>query len=127
MQTSNATFIRTDQIDQQFAITRLRAIETGRWVVVASTNGISGVIAPDGTVVAAAAQRTQDVLVEPVGLVAALTPAVRLGPWPGRLLRRRGAAGPRCGRCCRIVGSRRRSRAAAGRPVSGPERATASP
>ena len=49
VQTSNATFIHTDQIDQQFAITRLRAIETGRWLAVASTNGVSGVIAPDGS------------------------------------------------------------------------------
>ena len=52
VQTSNAMFIHTAQIDQQFAITRLRAIETGRYVVVAAINGITGVIAPDGTVVA---------------------------------------------------------------------------
>ena len=31
VQTSNASFIFTDQIDQQFAITRLRAIESGRY------------------------------------------------------------------------------------------------
>ena len=48
VQTSNATFIHTGQIDQQFEITRLRALETGRYVVVASTNGVSGIIAPDG-------------------------------------------------------------------------------
>ena len=86
VQTSNATFIHTDQIDQQFAITRLRAIETGRWLAVASTNGVSGVIAPDGRVVASAAPRTQQVLVEQVGLVDGITPAVRLGAWPGRFL-----------------------------------------
>lgn len=86
VQTSNATFIHTDQIDQQFAITRLRAIETGRWLVVASTNGISGVIAPDGRVVATAEPRTQAALVEQVGLDSSITPAVRLGAWPGRVL-----------------------------------------
>jgi apolipoprotein N-acyltransferase len=86
VQTSNATFIHTDQIDQQFAITRLRAIETGRWLAVASTNGVSGVIAPDGSVVASAAPRTQRVLVEQVGLVDSVTPAVRLGAWTGRFL-----------------------------------------
>jgi apolipoprotein N-acyltransferase len=85
VQTSNATFIHTDQIDQQFAITRLRAIETGRWLVVASTNGVSGVIAPDGSVVASAAPRTQQALVEQVGLDASVTPAVRIGAWTGRL------------------------------------------
>ena len=86
VQTSNATFIHTDQIDQQFAITRLRAIETGRWLAVASTNGVSGIIAPDGSVVASAAPRTQKVLVEQVGLVDSITPAVRLGAWTGRFL-----------------------------------------
>ncbi|KQW52934.1 apolipoprotein acyltransferase [Nocardioides sp. Root1257] len=85
VQTSNATFIHTDQIDQQFAITRLRAVETGRWLAVASTNGVSGVIAPDGSVVARAEPRTQAALVETVGLDTAITPAVRIGPWSGRL------------------------------------------
>ena len=84
VQTSNATFIHTSQIDQQFAISRLRAIELGRWVVVAATNGISGVIAPDGSVVDRAGIRTQDVLVRQVGLGTGLTPAVRLGAWTGR-------------------------------------------
>jgi len=86
VQTSNATFIFTHQIEQQFAITRLRAIETGRYVVVASTNGLTGVIAPDGHVIARARPRTTAVLEEQVGLVDALTPAVRLGAWPGRAL-----------------------------------------
>ena len=79
VQTSNATFIRTDQIDQQFAITRLRAIETGRWTAVASTNGVTGVIAPDGEVVDVAEPRTQDVLVQRVALIDTLTPATRIG------------------------------------------------
>jgi apolipoprotein N-acyltransferase len=85
VQTSNATFIHTHQIDQQFAITRLRAIETGRWLVVSSTNGLSGVISPDGGVVSSADPRTQAALVETVGLDTAITPAVRIGPWSGRL------------------------------------------
>ncbi|WP_141013309.1 apolipoprotein N-acyltransferase [Nocardioides sambongensis] len=85
VQTSNASFIFTDQIEQQFAITRLRALEAGRWLVVASPNGRSGVIAPDGSVVATAPPRTQAVLNEQVGLSTTLTPAMRLGPWPGRL------------------------------------------
>ena len=85
VQTSNATFIHTHQIDQQFAITRLRALETGRYVVVAATNGISGVIAPDGSVVDVAERRTQAVLVDRVDLYDATTPGVLLGPWLGRL------------------------------------------
>ncbi len=85
VQTSNATFIHTTQIEQQFAISRLRALETGRWVVVASPNGVSGVIAPDGSVRARADVRTRDVLVERVGLSTDVTPAVWIGPWSGRL------------------------------------------
>ncbi|HEX6514597.1 MAG TPA: apolipoprotein N-acyltransferase [Nocardioidaceae bacterium] len=80
--TNNATYTGTGQIEQQFAISRLRAIETGRYVVVASTNGISGIIAPDGRVVARAPVRTQAVLEQPVTLSAAVTPAVR---WGGRV------------------------------------------
>lgn len=84
VQTSNASFIFTDQIDQQFAITRLRAIETGRWLAVASTNGISGVIRPDGSIAAVAQPRTTSVLVEDVALKTGRTPAVWLGAWPSR-------------------------------------------
>lgn len=51
VQTNNATFGYTAESEQQLAMSRLRAIEHGRTVVVAATSGISGVIAPDGTVV----------------------------------------------------------------------------
>ena len=84
VQTSNAMFSRTGQLAQQFEISRLRALETGRWVVVAAINGISGVVRPDGTVVASVPARGQEVLVETVGLSTTLTPAVRLGVWPAR-------------------------------------------
>ncbi|MDR7254375.1 apolipoprotein N-acyltransferase [Nocardioides sp. BE266] len=84
VQTSNAMFSRTAQLDQQFEISRLRAQETGRWVVVAAINGISGVVGPDGHVVASVPRREQDVLVEEVGLSTTLTPAVRAGLWPAR-------------------------------------------
>ena len=84
VQSSQATFIHTDQTDQQFAITRLRAMETGRWVAVATTNGVSGLIAPDGQVIATADKRTRAVMVERLGLTSQLTPATRIGPWSGR-------------------------------------------
>ena len=85
VQTSNAMFIRTHQIAQQYEITRLRAIETGRSVVVAATNGVTGIIGPDGVPLAEAEPRTTSVLVHEVELSERLTPAVRLGVWPGRL------------------------------------------
>ena len=86
VQTSNAIFSETSQLDQQFEISRLRALETGRWVVIAAVNGISGVVQPDGTVVASAGAQTAAVLVETVGLGSTLTPAVRIGVWPSRLM-----------------------------------------
>lgn len=83
VQTSNATFIATDQVDQQFAITRARAVEAGRWLVVASTNGITGVIAPDGSVVAEVPRRSTATLLEEVDLVEGVTPGVRVGRYAG--------------------------------------------
>lgn len=84
VQTSNASFMGTDQIEQQFEITRLRAMETGRYLAVAAVNGISGVIGPDGTVLDSVPTRTQEVLVREVDLREGLTPAVLMGSWPGR-------------------------------------------
>jgi apolipoprotein N-acyltransferase len=66
VQTNNATYMGTGQVEQQFAIARLRAIETGRGVVVAATNGVSGMIAADGTVTERAPVRTQTALVQQV-------------------------------------------------------------
>lgn len=84
VQTSNASFMdfgRGVQPQQQWAISRLRAIETGRWVTVASTNGISGVVDPTGHVVARAAEKTPETLVEDVQLAQGTTPATRYGDW----------------------------------------------
>ena len=86
VQTSNATFTGTSQQMQQFTISRARAMETGRTVVVASTNGISGVIGPDGTVRAQLEPRTTDIAVAQVALVNEHTPAVRYGSLIRQLL-----------------------------------------
>ena len=82
VQTNNATYGETGQVDQQWAISRLRAVEHGRSVVVASTSGISGIIAPDGTVQERAPEFEQSVIVAPVTQRTALTLATRLGAWP---------------------------------------------
>jgi apolipoprotein N-acyltransferase len=84
VQTSNAMFIHTAQIDQQFAISRQRAIETHRYVVVAAINGITGVIDPEGHVVASTPARTQSYVDSRVDLYDAVTPAVRMGAWSAR-------------------------------------------
>lgn len=51
VQTNNATYGNTEQPDQQFAITRFRAIEHQRPFVVASTSGVSGLIDHNGNVI----------------------------------------------------------------------------
>ncbi|HEY7045464.1 MAG TPA: apolipoprotein N-acyltransferase [Nocardioidaceae bacterium] len=81
VQTNNATYTGTGQLEQQFAISRYRAIETGRTVVVAATDGISGIIAPDGSVVAQTEEKTRAVLDENVELGEGITWGLRAGPW----------------------------------------------
>lgn len=50
VQTNNATFGYSAEAEQQFAISRIRAIEHGRAVAHVSTVGVSGLIHPDGSV-----------------------------------------------------------------------------
>ncbi len=85
VQTNNATFGYTDESEQQFAISRLRAIEHGRSIVHVSTVGVSGMIRPDGSVLAKTGLFTaEQAVVHPV-LRTEVTPSDRLGPWPERL------------------------------------------
>jgi apolipoprotein N-acyltransferase len=79
VQTSNALFIHTSQIDQQFAISRVRARELGRSVVVASVNGRSGVIDADGDVIDELPVRTRDAVVNRVPLHDARPPSLWIG------------------------------------------------
>ena len=85
-QTNNADFRGTDENQQQLAIARMRAIETGRSVVNSSTVGASQVIAPDGSTLDALAADVAGSMVTEVELREGLTPAVVLGGWvPGVL------------------------------------------
>jgi apolipoprotein N-acyltransferase len=79
VQTNNATYMGTGQVEQQFAISRLRAIESGRSVVVAATNGVSGIIDPRGEVVERAPVRSQEVLVRTLLLPDGVPLGVRMG------------------------------------------------
>jgi apolipoprotein N-acyltransferase len=93
VQTNNATYGRTGQPDQQFAISRLRALEHGRDVLIASTSGISGIIHADGEVAAKSAEFTQEVFVRSVDLRDDLTWATRAGRVIAWLLAGVGVAG----------------------------------
>ncbi len=79
VQTNNATFGLTNESEQQFAMTRLRAIETGRATIQVSTVGVSGFIAPDGSVVAKTALFTAEHLAREVPLRTSGTPAMAVG------------------------------------------------
>ncbi len=81
VQTNNATYAGTGQLDQQFAISRYRAIESGRDVVVASTDGISGFFSGSGDVLARTSVHTRAVLERQVTLATGKTWGVRLGFW----------------------------------------------
>lgn len=78
VRTSNATFFGTSQLEQQLQITRARAVESGRPVVVAAVNGLTAVIGHDGQVISEIAAGDPAVLVSDVELRTEMTPAVRL-------------------------------------------------
>lgn len=83
--TNNATFGDSEMTYQQLAMSRIRAVEHGRALVVAATSGVSAIIAADGSV------RQESALFVPAALVAELplrndaTLATRIGPAPERI------------------------------------------
>ncbi|MGD9531668.1 MAG: apolipoprotein N-acyltransferase, partial [Pseudonocardia sp.] len=70
---NNATFGLSEMTYQQLAMSRVRAVEHDRAVVVVTTSGVSAVIAPDGSVVARTGQFEPGLLVERVPLRATTT------------------------------------------------------
>lgn len=78
-QTNNADFGRTDESAQQLAISRLRAIEMGRSIVVISTVGTSAIIGADGKNLASLEPFTADAMTASVPLHSSVTPAISLG------------------------------------------------
>ncbi len=115
VQSNNATYGGTGQIEQQFAITRARAMESRREIAVATTNSVSGFIDRDGRVV----QRTQEFtaadLVARMPLRTSLTPALVLAPWLERGLAMAGLLA-----CAAAGWARRRTRRGPGVGEDGP-------
>jgi apolipoprotein N-acyltransferase len=74
--TNNATFDQP-MSEQQLAFAKLRAVEHGRYLIVAGTTGISAAIAPDGRELARTAFFTPAYLDVEVRLRTAPTPATR--------------------------------------------------
>ena len=77
--TNNADFGHTDESAQQLAIVRLRAIETGRSVVNASTVGTSAIIGPTGMILDQLPTFQAGTMVRSVPLSTTTTPATAIG------------------------------------------------
>ncbi|MFJ9772495.1 apolipoprotein N-acyltransferase [Kitasatospora sp. NPDC101157] len=114
VQTNNATYAKTGQPEQQLAMSRLRAVEHGRAVLIAATSGISAVIAPDGTVEQRTAELTPAELSATVPLRDGTTVADRVGALPEWTLAIGGLLA--CGAAL-LVGRRRKP--AVGTPAAG--------
>ncbi len=93
VQTNNATYGDTAQPAQQLAMSKLRAVEHGRSVLVAATSGISAIIAPDGSIVQQLPPDAAASMVQSVALRDARTLADRLDWWPEAALSLLGACG----------------------------------
>lgn len=90
---NNATFGRSEMTYQQLAMSRVRAVEHSRTVVVPVTSGVSAIIMPDGEVTRRTAMFEPDTLVQEVPLRSSSTPATRLGVLPEAALALAAAGG----------------------------------
>ncbi|HEV7147685.1 MAG TPA: apolipoprotein N-acyltransferase, partial [Pedococcus sp.] len=82
VQTNNATFGYTAESEQQFAISRIRAVEHGRSVVHVSTVGVSGFINPNGTYTDKTTLFTQTAHLGSPVVRSEVTPSDRIGALP---------------------------------------------
>jgi apolipoprotein N-acyltransferase len=80
--TNGSSYWLTQVQSQQVASSRLRAIETGRWVLQAAPTGFSAVVTPEGEVVVRTGVGEQRVLQETVELRHGRTIATVIGPLP---------------------------------------------
>ncbi|MFB8000902.1 apolipoprotein N-acyltransferase [Nocardia sp. NPDC056000] len=83
---NNATFGKSEMTYQQLAMSRIRAVEHGRAVVVSVTTGVSAMITADGTIQQQTEQFVPAALVATLPLRTNTTLASRIGPAPERIL-----------------------------------------
>jgi apolipoprotein N-acyltransferase len=104
VQTNNATYNGTAQPAQQLEISRMRAMETGRTVIVAATSGISARIAPSGAVIETLDEGMTGVLIGEIALTSAAPLSATIGLWATWFL-------TLVGLLAALIGSRRRTEA----------------
>jgi apolipoprotein N-acyltransferase len=111
---NNATFGLSEMTYQQLAMSRIRAVEHDRPVIIATTSGVSATITRDGTVTASTRQFTPDVLVDRTQLRDTTTLATRWRSAPEWALVALGVLAIGAG-----IGARRRAVMRAGRDEDG--------
>ena len=79
--TNDAWFGHTSARHQHLQISRMRALEAGRYMVRAANDGISAVIGPHGEVIARAPEFKPAKLVSSIVPMSGLTPYARVGNW----------------------------------------------
>nr|WP_255622175.1 apolipoprotein N-acyltransferase [Tessaracoccus sp. OS52] len=82
-QSNTNTYAGTFEVHQQMALNRIRALETGREVVVSTLNGLSGLVDVDGRVHERTEELTSASRVFTVPLRTNVNLAVTLSPWLG--------------------------------------------
>jgi len=103
--TNGSSYWLTIVQTQQIASSRLRALETGRYVLQAAPTGFSAIVTPSGHVIDRTSVSEQAVVQGTVELRGGQTIAVRFGDWPmlfigvlllggGEWIRRRGSRSP---------------------------------
>ncbi len=71
---------------QHLAMAKMRALETGRYIIFANDTGPSGIIQPDGTLQGSTNQASVAVLTGTVSQMIGMTPFMRFGSWPVLIL-----------------------------------------
>jgi apolipoprotein N-acyltransferase len=84
--TNGSSYWLTIVQTQQIASSRLRALETGRWVLQASPTGLSAIVTPDGRVIDRTAVSERAIVQGTVQTREGLTLYTRVGDWPMALL-----------------------------------------
>ncbi|MGZ4133248.1 MAG: apolipoprotein N-acyltransferase [Actinomycetota bacterium] len=78
---NNASYGFTAASDQHLQMSRMRAVETGRWIIDAAVSGVSAFVAPSGAVTARTELFQTTILRSRIQTSSAETLYVRLGDW----------------------------------------------